>query len=721
MNKSNTSEKRNQIHRYLYKRKNSQMSISLLAKVLLICMLLSMQNVLGLLSEEDMNTVIRVLLSGTKGKVSIKIGGNISPIILYAYGKVDILYNNRFTDLYIKKYYFTSPNKGLFWIRDSTNDIAREEDSEGNKLPNRVVDHYNALINMFPSPYEKVSIYPKEGCKDFFTSFLKSDPVKEYAHNILAILFLRAEGVPVPLIIEDEESTCPRLTWTDEFNPEQSFSVPICIASAEGQESSDSDEEANIKKSSSKIVQTIKYFLNAESCQELEESIALKESAEKEVYWKNEFTKTPTWLMRSYIYYYLETIDDIDKLYYNIIKKLVFCKNKYPLGSNYRNIALKIRNKLFALYTPNPKALNWWRKIKEFEGMAEASKKIRLLPFADNSLLPTKITVGANTQGSVQPEEWLISSDIESVLLTLLCCIAYDPKTDKYNFDHLPYMSKEVKNLFAMPSKNASTSSDSSETSGNPDINNPPSSNTPVIQVGKKIPQEVQKKWSKIIKNLVKRNTYISYATLENNKRVIEPDILNILIIMIKVTGLDCSKYIEQIHEYRERLQDREQMDGSFGITCFTKGIAEYAEVIFFHMTREFLKNKTLADVFSISSTSSNNKRIMLVNFVDYSIQIVNNKNYLTGSIVIHYVTKCRNQSIVIRFVTPEKVHLGIRKCAVNSGCSKLQIEIPKIPIDSYILHVLSEYVKTINPPEPSDITRKFQALQMPRMLPRTP
>ncbi|KFG25094.1 uncharacterized protein NESG_02463 [Nematocida ausubeli] len=721
MNKSNTSERRNQLHKYLYKRKNRQIPISLLAKVLLICMLLSMQNVLGLLSEEDMNTVIRVLLSGTKGKVSIKIGGNISPIILYAYGKVDILYNNRFTDLYIKKYYFTSPNKGLFWIRDSTNDIAREEDSEGNRLPNRVVDHYNALINMFPSPYEKISIYPKEGCKDSFTSFLKSDPVKEYAHNILAILFLRAEGVPVPLIIEDEESACPRLTWTDEFNPEQSFSVPICIASAEEQESSDSNEEANIKKSSSKIVQTIKYFLNAESCQELEESIALKESAEKEVYWKNEFTKTPTWLIQSYIYYYLETIDDIDKLYYNIIKKLVFCKNKYPLGSNYRNIAQKIRNKLFALYTPNPKALKWWRKIKEFEGMAEASKKIRLLPFADNSLLPTKITVGANTQGSVQPEEWLISSDIESVLLTLLCCIAYDPKTDKYNFDHLPYMSKEVKSLFAMPSKNASTSSDSSETSGNPDINNPPSSNTPVIQVGQKIPQEVQKKWSKIIKNLVKRNTYISYTTLENNKRVIEPDILNILIIMIKVTGLDCSKYIEQIHEYRERLQDREQMDGSFGITCFTKGIAEYAEVIFFHMTREFLKNKTLADVFSISSTSSNDKRIMLVNFVDYSIQIVNNKNYLTGSIVIHYVTKCRNQSIVIRFVTPEKVHLGIRKCAVNSGCSKLQIEIPKIPIDSYILHVLSEYVKTINPPEPSDITRKFQALQMPRMLPRTP
>ncbi|EHY64194.1 hypothetical protein NERG_02760, partial [Nematocida ausubeli] len=213
---------------------------------------------------------------------------------------------------------------------------------------------------------------------------------------ILSILFLRAEGVPVPLIIEDEESACPRLTWTDEFNPEQSFSVSIDIASAEEQESSDSDEEANIKKSSSKIVQTIKYFLNVEPSQELEESIALKESAEKEVYWMTEFTKTPTWLMRSYIYYYLETIDDLIEFYGKIVKKIALCKNKYPLGSNYRNITQKIRNEIFALYNPNPEALKWWGKIKEFEGMAEASKKIRLLPFADNSLLPTKITVGAN-------------------------------------------------------------------------------------------------------------------------------------------------------------------------------------------------------------------------------------------------------------------------------------------------------------------------------------
>ncbi|KAI5163547.1 hypothetical protein NEAUS03_2339, partial [Nematocida ausubeli] len=669
----------------------------------------------------DMNAVIKVLVSKTEDKVGVKLDGNLSPIVLYVYRKVDILYNIRFNDLYIKKYYFTSPNKGLFWIRDSTNDIARKEDSEGNELPNRVVDHYNALINMFPSPDEKISIYPKEGCKDFFTSFLKSGPVKKHAHNILAILLLRAEGVPVPLRIEDEESTCPKLTWTNEYNPKDSFSVPTCTASTEEQESSGSDEEANIKKISSKIVQTIKYFLNAGFSQEFEESIALKESSEKENYWKNEFTETPAWLIRSYIYYYLETKEDVVKLYYKIANKLIFCRDKYPLGNKYRNITEKICNKFFAWYNPNPEILKWWEKVKEFEGMAEAGKKLQLLPFADSSQLPSKTKVEANVQGTAQSEEWLISSDIESVLLTLLCCIAYDPKKNTYNVDHLPSMSKEVKNLFGIPSKNTSNASNSSETSENPDIDNPTSSNVPVIQVGQKIPQEIQKKWSKIIKNLVKHNAYISYITLENNTRVIEPDILNILIIMIKVTGMDCSKYIEQIQEYRERLQDREQMDGSFGITCFTKGIAEYAELIFFHMTREFLKNKTLSDAFSMSSTSSNNKRMVLVNFVDYSIQIVNNKNYLTGSIVIHYVTKHRNQPIVIRFVTPEKVHLGIRKCAVNSGCSKLQIEIPEIPIDSYIMHVLSEYVKTINPPKPSDITRKFQALQMPRMLPQIP
>ncbi|KAI5151749.1 hypothetical protein NEAUS05_2583, partial [Nematocida ausubeli] len=516
MNKSNTSEKRNQLHKYLYKRKNSQIPISLLAKVLLICMFLSMQNVLGLLSEEDMNTVIRVLNAG-KNNLKPKLDGPLSPIMLYAYRKTNIVEK----DLFYFQYLLNGSVKMLRRLKEYSlgeidpidSPFKGGKDVCRNKTKKKIANHYSALINMFPSPAGKASIYPKEGCKDSFTSFLKSDPVKEYAHTILAILFLRAEGVPVPLIIEDEESACPRLTWTDEFNPAESFSVPIDIASAEGQESSDSDEEANIKKSSIKIVQTIKYFLNAESCQELEESIVLLESTEKEVYWENEFAKTPAWLIQSYIYYYLETKENVIEFCRLIVQTGVFFVTESMITDNY-NTSMEVFSKLVTCKDTQTDALKQWEKVKKLEDVVESVKRNRLLPFRDNSQLPTITAVEADAQGNTESDEELISSDIESVLLTLLCCFAYNPETNTYNFDKIPRAQEEVKNLFAMPSKNASTSSDSSETSGNPDINNPASNNAPVIQAGQKIPQEVQKKWFEIIQNLVKGDEDISYITM---------------------------------------------------------------------------------------------------------------------------------------------------------------------------------------------------------------
>ncbi|KAI5163299.1 hypothetical protein NEAUS03_2274, partial [Nematocida ausubeli] len=297
-------------HECLYKRNNSQISIKLLAKVLLMGAIMSLQNVLGLLAREDMEEVIREVNNRKENGLEHNMDGPFNPIMLYLYGEIDVISNRRFNPQYISTQSAVPDKENILQKIDRSNDTVKEEDSEGNKTPKRIVEHYNTLINMFPSPDGEVSIYPKEGCKDYFTSFLKSEHVKEYAHSILAILLLRTEGVPVPLRIEDEESECPRLTWTNECNPEESFSIPIDIASTEEQESNSSSEEANIKKNSSKIVQTIKYFLNAEFSQELKESIAQKESVKEENYWENEFTETPAWLMQSYIYYYLETKED---------------------------------------------------------------------------------------------------------------------------------------------------------------------------------------------------------------------------------------------------------------------------------------------------------------------------------------------------------------------------------------------------------------------------
>ncbi|EHY64352.1 hypothetical protein NERG_02598 [Nematocida ausubeli] len=693
-------EMKRKTHECLYKRNNSQISIKLLAKVLLMGTLMGVQNVFGLLTREDMVDVLKVLLSESIDSLGLKLDGPFNPVMLYVYREIDVISNKRFNPHYINKQTAVPDKENILQNIDRTNDTVREEDSEGNKTPKSTLDHYSALINMFPSPAGKVSIYPKKGCKDSFTSFLKSDPVKEYAHKILAMLLLRTEGMVFKLEVKDEESECPRLVYTNQCKPEQSFSVPIDIASAEGQDSNSSNEGANIKKINRKLLQTIKYFLNAESSQKLEESIALKESAEKEVYWKNEFTKTPTWLMRSYIYYYLETKEDAIEFCRLIVQTGVFFVTESMITDNY-NTSLKVFSKLVTRKDAQTDALKQWEKVKKLEDAVESAKRNRLLPFRDNSQLPAITEVEADAQGNTESDEELISSDIESVLLTLLCCFVYAPETNTYNVDKISRAQEEVKNLFGMPSKNTSTSSDSSETSGNPDINNPVSNNTPVIQVGQKIPQEVQKKWFGIIKNLVKGDEDISYITM-GGRRMIQPDIFNILIIIIKLIGIDYDGYKEEIQKYRDRLQNLELTDESYNYNVyhFIQETEGCAYEIFSQIKRECREDKSFAEWLLRSSKSSKSERTMYVDFMYYDIRVVNNTKHLLLFLMIYYGKENTAKPIGINFFAPGKVHLGVGNRLIkpnNSGIvANLKKEIAEMPKDSYSMCVLSKYAEAL-------------------------
>ncbi|KAI5164385.1 hypothetical protein NEAUS03_2483, partial [Nematocida ausubeli] len=333
------------------------------------------------------------------------------------------------------------------------------------------------------------------------------------------------------------------------------------------------------------------------------------ESVKEENYWENEFTETPAWLMQSYIYYYLETKEDAINFYDEIFDELRFCIAR--INSGY--IRRKFFNKLISLRYAQSGALKWWEKVKELEDAVESVNKIRLLPFRNNSQLPTKATVGANVQGNTESGAELISSDLESVLLTLLCCFVYDPETNTYNVDQIPRAQEGVKNLFGMPSKNASTSSDSSETSGNPAINNPASNNRPVIRVGQEIPQEVWSKWSEIIQNIVKGDGNISYITVDG-KRMIQPDIFNTLIIMIKLTGIGYDDRDKKDITLYRKIVEQHILAGRISlINPLARNVVRHAVNIFSLISGNVFNKKTFREWLSMSSTPSKNERTMYV------------------------------------------------------------------------------------------------------------
>ncbi|KAI5164993.1 hypothetical protein NEAUS04_2420 [Nematocida ausubeli] len=708
MTKSNISKRKVQL---LYKRNNRQISIKLLAKVLLMGTLMGVQNVFGLLSRKEMEEVIREVNNRKENGLEHNMDGPFNPIMLYVYREIDVISNRRFNPQYISTQSSVPDKENILQNIDRTNDTAKEEDSVGNELPKRIVDHYNALVNMFPSPYGKVSIYPKEGCKDFFTSFLKSDPVKEYAHKILAILLLGEEGLNTPLIIEDEESACPRLTWTNKRNPEQSFSVPIYTASAEGQGSNSSSEEENIKKSDRKLLQTIKYFINLQIInpvleeenekrkkEKKKESIVQQKLYEKKIDWENEFTETPAWLIQLYIYYYLETKEDaID--FSVILYKTMYFHIFYYRAVCHKRDCIQIYKKVVVREDKKSNELEHWGKVNELENIIMLEKEIKLLPFANISEVPAKRRVAIDIPKSNQDlETERISSDIESVLLTLLCCFAYDAETNEYRFNHIRYTLEEVKSLFGcVYNPNLNIYSYSYKMNGNPAICKS-SSNSGYIRVGNEIPQEVWSKWSKIIQKVVKGDEDISYIDVCGIP-MIENNIFNVLTILLKITGVPHETYREQVQMYRKRLNSQEFRNGNPRIKSFNKELISCAAKIILEMSIEYVSPERFVDWLFSSSRIPKGFRSICVSFEDYNVQTMGNTNYLSGSMKIHYVTENKARPIVIHFVSPETVNIGIGKCAVKSNdpeVNQLKKEIRELRKASYNMHVLSKYAETI-------------------------
>ncbi|KAI5136243.1 uncharacterized protein NESG_01629 [Nematocida ausubeli] len=670
----------------LYNRNNKQISTKILVKVLFISIFLAVQNIFGTLSERCADNALETAVNESKNESNPGMSEPLASSRLSLFKKMNILHNIRFNPSYITRQTSALKTKDGSRKINRAYDTVKEKDLDENEIPKRIVDHYNALINMFPSSDGKISIYSKEGCEDSFTSFLKSENVKEYSHRILAVLLIRAEGVPVPMVIEEEENRIPRLVYTSSSKSKESFSLPIYTTITEGQESS---SEENIEKVDSRVVQTIKYFLNVPINEQFKEEIQKKQKESKpkskEINCENEFTMTPSWLIKSYICHYLKTEEDAIEFYEMAAKKLEYYIHKYALDTNYTDNMGVIIKKFRTYKEKQLEELEWWIKVNQLDYMVEDSKNTQPLPFKDNTQLPTKRSSRISFHEDTQLEEELISSDVESVVLTLLCCFGYNPETRMYNFGHLPSMSEEVKDLFGL-----------SYTS------NPSSNSMSGIEVGQEISPDIMKKLSEIIEKIATDTRDINHISVDG-RYVIQPDIFNILIIMLKITGLDYNEYRRRILGYR--ILTARNMNINDSLSLQETDLTDLAKGIFSKMTREAISNSTFINWRFMPSMFSKYERKILVKFENYKRQTENDIYYLSGNLVFQYATKYKEQLMTIRFVSLEKVHLEIGKCTQKTYDSdNLQKEIMVAKKDSYSMYAISEHAETLKQCTSDDI-----------------
>ncbi|KAI5159754.1 hypothetical protein NEAUS03_0564 [Nematocida ausubeli] len=742
---------KDKMHKCLHKRNNREISIKILVKVLLISIFLA-GYAFALIKRNEILDIQKEIIRTDEGtEYLVDPSGPLSPIMLYLCRKVDTLHKKRFNSGYIVKHGFcpldlTGKVRLIF---DRSSDTVNKNFIEDDE-PKNVENHYNALINMFPSPDGEISIYPKENCKDSFTLFLRSDSVKEYSHRILAALLLLSEGIHIPLKFKKYFFNYPTLLWKSSSQREIFLSVKMIISSEGTRYKYGSKRKAHYQRTSEEIIRVFTEF-HAESQFEAKNKMTFHKECAYEG-WDDENKIDLRWLIQSYIYFYLETKNEVIKFnseVYRILDSYIKECERYSL-QDQKIIALKFFNKCFMHKDSQSDALDSWKKVNKFEEILTAQEQIQLLPFTENSQLPIKTKGRLHLYGLAQLKKEVFSPDIESALLGLFCHFAYDPDTNTYNIDHIPFMPEEVKGLFAMESDDLEFMlHEKCEIEGK-SVEGKTVKRRSLVP-GEKIPEEIYERWKEILEEMsskylnynefseisAEENNYIeldqsSYSDVSSDQGicmnsndslnsddyldensssyenssldsygVIESDrILEILAVILKLTGRYNAQERKKIDTFRIWVKSGALSSGISSPDNFAEGVEEYAAELFASLSRNCRPSKCLVDWYKSSSDEDTRKV-----FVRLS-RPISNENSCYGLNIykgfeVYYAYKRQAQNITLHLWNDEMAHLQLGKPVLkidrkNQEMKTLKSEIFKIKQNTFPEYTLFKYASSI-------------------------
>ncbi|KAI5164203.1 hypothetical protein NEAUS03_2449, partial [Nematocida ausubeli] len=164
-------------------------------------------------------------------------------------------------------------------------------------------EYFNTLLNMFPSLGECVSILSDR--EDSFYTFINSANVKEHKHKILASLLMLAEGVNVPLTLDESQSE-KELVLKKANSEEEHFRLNMNVLvkiNKKNAESTDVFEEVLQEKA----IEVINFFIENRKNKVFIEEKGSSEPSDCNMLEKVQFINSPAFLIQTYIHHCLET------------------------------------------------------------------------------------------------------------------------------------------------------------------------------------------------------------------------------------------------------------------------------------------------------------------------------------------------------------------------------------------------------------------------------
>ncbi|KFG25089.1 uncharacterized protein NESG_02468 [Nematocida ausubeli] len=471
----------------------------------LLLSLVIMQSILARIDMEDIKTVHETLV-GEKQDVVINPRGPLNLLRGYIGNRSGHMYNKRFyspeidTDYALSKKGLSNRNEQEYnFKRKPVNDRVHK-DMDTKTSEGKYLSMYHAqLIKMFPSADGDLSI--EAGRSNALTNFLRADHVKKDTKYILAALLLLSEGVDIKINI-DYKGKKNNLVIKSKTCKEKEF-VNVVMHTA-GIDPVTNEHSENIYQSEAAGV--VKFYMQCKDNPLLKKGGEFAMPATREQFESGKFLNNAAFLIQTYIYEFIDTAEDYKNFVEAAHELLVdqVTEKENPEQTKKKGKKGRIFDELFIAkdaFDENKKY------IESFCDLIQAKNGSTNFPFLDSSQLPKYTRVPRcklDKSGFEKDQALYYSNCVETALLGLFCCLAYNQKTGKYETSHMGEgVSDELRDFFGDYPKPTETTD-----------------------------FEMHKKWSSVVACL--KDEKIKYLQSRNE---LFPGVGNIFLVIAEITG----------------------------------------------------------------------------------------------------------------------------------------------------------------------------------------
>ncbi|KAI5159440.1 hypothetical protein NEAUS03_0299 [Nematocida ausubeli] len=532
------------------------------------------------LTISEVESTMQFEIATDRSQVVINPDGPLNFLRGYIYQKMECMYNKRFFSPQIATEYSVEEEKDKFarftkpyiYTREEKNDKAYEA------LPENKMDVYNEqyhthLIELFPSPTGDINIETQGN--QSFVQFLRAENTKKHALQILALLLLFSEGVHIPIKVTNTLLVVYETDKKDEIYFDVSMVIE-CLNKETG-------GKKNFKQK--KIKQMISFFQENAANQEVLRM--MEDKCTKDEVMSGKFLDSPKFLIQSYIFGFIDSTDRATEF----IQTVHTMTEKYAPNTEAPSKDDCVYDRLFkpAGTAEGTDCTALMKKTQEIVNM------YKVFPFANSTQVPVYKSVPCyNGKTKLFSTDCLqkYSNCVECMILSLFCCLAYDPAEKIYRTDHMGTVSEELKKFFT-PKENQ------------------------IFDTTKAV---FQKEWCRVVADLDEPS--IAYCTGRNE---LDCGIINMLMVIaevVKVPKEEKNKILGFSQSLKNKSGELEK--------DLSNAIQEYTE--------ELLKR--------LSKTKTEN---IQVKFSDLTSDKYNNERYdLSGYITITFEHNSIKNAIVI-------------------------------------------------------------------------